>query len=333
MARSIWSGSISFGLVNVPVKLYTAVARKSVHFHQLHDADGSRIQQKRFCAADGEEVAYENIVKGYEVSPGRYVVVEPAELESLDPKKTRLIEIEQFVDQAEIDPILYDQPYYLAPGTGAAKAYRLMLDAMREEGKVAIARVVLRQKEHLVALRATDDVLIMATLVFADEVVAPSTLDELTGADVEVSERELKVARQLIEMLSGPFDATHYRDGSDQEAQHRSQCGVGTRVAGGKRSDRDGDEERQGTFRTDDDLTGRAEEGVSHGWQQEGVEPSDRREPGEFGVRHGRWNGQSSHRHPCDDVVPPVPLGVSRHAGRDRERARQQWRLLPGSEG
>ena len=128
-------------------------------------------------------------------------------------------------------------------------------------------------------------------------------------------------------------DATHYRDGSHQEAQHRSQCGVGTRVAGGKRSDRDGDEERQGTFRTDDDLTGRAEEGVSHGWQQEGVEPSDRREPGEFGVRHGRWNGQSSHRHPCDDVVPPVPLGVSRHAGRDRERARQQWRLLPGSEG
>jgi len=212
MARSIWSGSISFGLVNVPVKLYTAVARKSVHFHQLHDADGSRIQQKRFCAADGEEVAYENIVKGYEVSPGRYVVVDPAELESLDPKKTRLIEIEQFVDQAEIDPILYDQPYYLAPAAGAAKAYRLMLDAMRDAGRVAIARVVLRQKEHLVALRATEDVLIMATLVFADEVVPPSTLDELTGAEVEVSERELKVARQLIEMLSGPFDAAHYRD-------------------------------------------------------------------------------------------------------------------------
>jgi DNA end-binding protein Ku len=211
VARSIWSGAISFGLVNVPVKLYTAVSRKTVHFHQLHDADGSRIQQKRFCAADGEEVAYENIVKGYEVSPGRYVVVDPAELESLDPKKTRLIEIEQFVDQSEIDPILYDQPYYLAPGTGAAKAYRLMLDAMREEAKVAIARVVLRQKEHLVALRATEDVLIMATLVFADEVVAPSTLDDLDG-EVEVSERELKVARQLIEMLSGPFDASQYHD-------------------------------------------------------------------------------------------------------------------------
>ena len=212
MARSIWSGSISFGLVNVPVKLYTAVSRKNVHFHQLHDADGSRIQQKRFCALDGEEVPYENIVKGYEVSPDSYVVVEPAELEALDPKKTRLIEIERFVDLAEIDPILYDQPYYLAPAAGAAKAYRLMLEAMRDAGRVAIARVVLRQKEHLVALRATDEVLIMATLVFADEVVAPSTIDEVSDAEVEVSERELKVARQLIEMLSGPFDATEYRD-------------------------------------------------------------------------------------------------------------------------
>ena len=212
MARSIWTGSISFGLVNVPVKLYTAVSRKTVHFHQLHDADGARIQQKRFCSADGEEVPYEHIVKGYEVAPDTYVLIETAELEALDPKKTRTIEIEQFVDAAEIDPILYDQPYYLAPAAGAAKAYALMLEAMRDAGRVAIARVVLRQKEHLVALRATEDVLIMATLVFADEVVSPSTLDELGDADVPVTERELKVARQLIEMLSGPFVATDYRD-------------------------------------------------------------------------------------------------------------------------
>jgi DNA end-binding protein Ku len=212
MARSIWTGSISFGLVNVPVKLYTAVSRKTVHFHQLHDADGSRIQQKRFCASDGEEVPYEHIVKGFEVAPDRYVVVDTAELEALDPKKTRTIEIERFVDGAEIDPILYDQPYYLAPAAGAAKAYRLMLEAMRGSGRVAIARVVLRQKEHLVALRATDEVLVMETLVFADEVVPPSTLDEVRDAEVEVSERELDVARQLIEMLSGPFDATAYHD-------------------------------------------------------------------------------------------------------------------------
>ncbi len=212
MARSIWSGSISFGLVNVPIKVYTAVSRKTVHFHQLHDADGSRIQQKRVCSADGEEVPYENIVKGYELSPGRYVVIEAAELDALEASKTKTIDVEQFVDPGEIDPILYDQPYYLVPVAGAAKAYRLMLEAMRESGKVAVGRVVLRQKGHLVALRPHGDLLTMETLVYADEVVPADSLDEPGVADVEVSERELEVARQLIEMLSGPFDADRYRD-------------------------------------------------------------------------------------------------------------------------
>jgi len=213
VARSIWSGSISFGLVNVPVKLYTAVSRKNVHFHQLHAADGARIRQRRVCEADGAEVAYEDIVKGYEVAPDTYVVVDPAELDALDPKKTKTIEIEQFVDLAEIDPILYDQPYYVVPATGAAKAYRLMLEAMAGSGRVAIARVVLRQKEHLVALRAAGAVMLMETLVFADEVVAPESLDEVAaGAEVEVTERELTVARQLIEMLSAPFDLAQYHD-------------------------------------------------------------------------------------------------------------------------
>jgi DNA end-binding protein Ku len=213
MARSIWSGSISFGLVNVPVKLYTAVSRKTVHFHQLHDEDHRRIRQKRVCEADGEEIAYENIVKGYEISPDTYVVIEPEELDALDPKRSKTIEIEQFVALAEIDPILYDQPYYVAPATGAAKAYRLMLEAMRESDRVAIARVVLRQKEHLVALRAAGSVMLMETLVFADEVVSPDTIDEVAAAaEVDVAERELTVARQLIEMLSGTFDSSQYRD-------------------------------------------------------------------------------------------------------------------------
>jgi len=213
MPRSIWSGSISFGLVNVPVKLYTAVSRKTVHFHQLHDADHARIRQKRVCEADGDEVAYENIVKGYEVSPDTYVVIEPAELDALDPRKSKMIEIEQFVNLAEIDPILYDQPYYVVPAPGAAKAYRLMLEAMRESDRVAIARVVLRQKEHLVALRAAGEVMLMETLVFADEVISPDTLEEVSaGGEVEVSEREVKVARQLIEMLSEPFEPAKYRD-------------------------------------------------------------------------------------------------------------------------
>src|SRR3954453_15382184 len=136
MPRSIWSGAISFGLVNVPVKLFSAVSPKTVRFPQLHDKDGARIQQKRVCAADGEEVPYENLVKGYEIAPDRYVVITPEELESLGPEKTRTIDIEDFVELDQIDPIYYDHPYYLAPDTGASKAYRLLLDAMQEAGKV-----------------------------------------------------------------------------------------------------------------------------------------------------------------------------------------------------
>jgi DNA end-binding protein Ku len=213
MPRSIWSGAISFGLVNVPVKLFSAVSRKTVRFHQLHDKDGVRIQQKRICPADGEEVPYEHIVKGYEISPDRYVVIEPEELEALDPKKTRAIEIQEFVDLEEIDPIYFDHPYYLAPDKGAAKAYKLLLKAMEDTNKVAIARVVIRQKENLVAIRATDNVLTMATMVFHDEVVPPDTLDEIPEDDeASVSEREVEMAQQLIGSLTAPFEPEKYHD-------------------------------------------------------------------------------------------------------------------------
>src|SRR5580765_1229386 len=153
MPRSIWTGAISFGLVTVPVKLYSAVNRKTVRFHQLSGKSGVRIAQKRVDPHSGEEVAYEDIVKGYELSPDRYVVVEPHELEALDPAKTRTIEILDFVSLDEIDPIFYDHPYYLAPGPGGAKPYKLLLEAMRETGKVGIAKVVIRSKEQLVAVR------------------------------------------------------------------------------------------------------------------------------------------------------------------------------------
>jgi DNA end-binding protein Ku len=214
MPRSIWSGAISFGLVNVPIKLYSAVSRKSVRFHQLHDETGVRIQQRRVDPSTGEEVAYDNIVKGYEIGPDRYVVVEPEELESLDPKKTRSIDIDEFVDLDQIDPIFFDHPYYLAPATGGAKAYKLLLDAMRDEAKVAIGRVVIRQKESLVAVRPVQgDVLGLTTLIFADEIVDPSTIDELDALeDVEIGERELKMAQQLIESLSGDWDPEKYTD-------------------------------------------------------------------------------------------------------------------------
>ena len=214
MARSIWTGAISFGLVTVPVKLYSAVSRKTVRFHQLNGRTGVRIQQKRVDPTTGDEVAYEDIVKGYELTPDRYVVIEPGELEALDPKKTKSIEIEDFVALDEIDPIYYDHPYYLAPGPGGAKPYRLLLDAMRETGRVAIATVVIRSKQQLVAVRPMGDhVLSMATMVFPDEIIDPATIDELaTVEEVEINPRELDIAKQLVDSLAGPFDPDKYRD-------------------------------------------------------------------------------------------------------------------------
>lgn len=213
MPRSIWTGAISFGLVNVPVKLFSAVSRKGVRFHQLDGRDGVRIQQKRVNPQTGEEVAYDDLVKGYEIAPDRYVVVEPGELEALDPVRTRTVDIADFVDEADIDPVFYDHPYYLAPGPGGAKPYRLLLEAMRETGRVAIGTVVIRQKQAVVAIRPSGDVLQMATLVYADEVVPPERLDELPGpGDVEVADRELAVAKQLVESLASPWEPGKYRD-------------------------------------------------------------------------------------------------------------------------
>jgi DNA end-binding protein Ku len=213
MARSIWSGAISFGLVNVPVKLFSAVSRKTVRFHQLNGETGNRIQQKRVDPETGEEVAYEQIVKGYELTRDRYVIINPDELDALDPEKTRTIDIEDFVDLEQIDPMYYDHPYYLAPDTGAAKAYRLLVDAMQQSGKVAVARVVLRSKEHLVAIRPRDGALAMETMLFADEVVSPETFEELRAdGEVQTSDRELAMAQQLIDSLASKFEPEKYRD-------------------------------------------------------------------------------------------------------------------------
>jgi DNA end-binding protein Ku len=212
MPRSIWRGAISFGLVNVPVKLYSAVSKKTVRFNQLHDADGARIQQKRVCSVDGEEVPYENIVKGFEIAPDKYVVITPDELDALDPAKTRSIDIEDFVDLSQIDPLYYEHPYYLVPDTGASKAYKLLLEALRETGKVAIARVVLRSKEYLVAIRPAGEVLTMETMLFADELIPADRLDELPEADAKATDRELAMARQLIEAQATEFDPGKYRD-------------------------------------------------------------------------------------------------------------------------
>jgi DNA end-binding protein Ku len=213
MARAIWSGSISFGLLNVPVKLYSAVSKKNVSFRELRESDGSRIRHKRVAEADGEEVPYEEIVKGYEVAPDQFITITKEELEELDPKKTRAIEIQDFVDLDDIDPIYFDHPYYLGPDKGAEKAYRLLVDAMEESRKVAIARFVLRNRESLAALRPMDGVLTMATMRFADEVVSPDEIsDTIEVSDGKPAKRELDMAKTLIDSLSSDFEADKYRD-------------------------------------------------------------------------------------------------------------------------
>jgi len=213
MPRSIWSGAISFGLVNVPVKLYSAVSPKTVRFNQLNSSTGNRISMRRVDPETGEEVAYDHLVKGYELSRDRYVVITPEELDAIAPEKTRTIDIEDFVDLDDIDPVYYDHPYWLVPDKGAAKAYALLLEAMRDSGKVAIARVVIRNKEQLVTLRPSGDALMMETMVFHDEVVPADDIEELPDtSELSVSDRELAMARQLVDSLSSDFEPQKYRD-------------------------------------------------------------------------------------------------------------------------
>ncbi len=213
MARAIWSGAISFGLVNVPVKLYTATSPKTVRFNQLSAKTGARIRQKRVDPTTDEEVPYEDIVKGYEITPDRYVTITNEELDALDPKATRTVDIEEFVDLVDIDPIYYDHNYYLAPTAGGAKAYRLLLDAMREAGKVGIGKVVIRSKQQLCALRPTGDVLALTTMLWGDEVLSPDRLDEIGEiGEAQATDRELKMAEQLIASLSSEFEPTKFHD-------------------------------------------------------------------------------------------------------------------------
>jgi DNA end-binding protein Ku len=210
--RAIWSGALSFGLVNVPVKLYSATRSKDVRFNQLHAKDGARIRQKRVSSVDGEEVPLEEIVKGYEISPDTYVTITPEELDAIAPKASRLIEIEEFVDLDEIDPLFYENSYYLVPDKTGGKAYALLLAAMTSENKVAIGRVVLRSKEYLTAVRPLGEALAMSTMRFADEIVPRDTLEGLPGDDVEAGAKEVAMARQLIESLSTAFEPEKYHD-------------------------------------------------------------------------------------------------------------------------
>jgi DNA end-binding protein Ku len=213
MPRPIWSGSISFGLVNVPVKLFSAVSRKSVSFNQIDSRTGSRIKYKKVSAADETEVPSEAIVKGYELPSGQYVLIDDLELSALDPEATRTVDIEEFVDLADIDPIFYDAAYYVAPDKATTKPYALLARAMEETGKVGIARFVMRSKQYLCAIRPKDGKLLLSTMVYADEVNNAGEIKEFEAVEsAELNEREVNMAKQLVESLSGEFTPERFSD-------------------------------------------------------------------------------------------------------------------------
>jgi DNA end-binding protein Ku len=218
MARAIWTGSISFGLLNVPVRLYSAVARRGIALREIRESDGARIRHRRVAEGTDEEVPYEEIVKAFEIAPERYVALSKDELASLDPQKSRAIEVQDFVELGEIDPIYFDSPYYLGPAEGAERAYSLLARAMEGSGKVAIARFVFRNKEHLAAIRPADGVLTLTTMRFADEVVPPSELEDALPTETpKVAKREVEMAEKLIDSLTRSFDPTAYRDEHREE--------------------------------------------------------------------------------------------------------------------
>ncbi|HXP33684.1 MAG TPA: Ku protein [Acidimicrobiales bacterium] len=213
MPRAIWTGSLSFGLVNVPVGLFSATDDKAIHFNQFQAGTPDRIRQKRVNERTGEEVEYAEVVKGYDLGGGEYVIVTPEELESVEPGRSRTIEITDFVDLDEIDPIYYKSTYYLGPlGDQAARPYALLREAMAQSNKVAVASLVLRTKEHLVTIRPAQSVLALETMYFADEIRDPAT--EVPGVpdDADFTDRELSTATLLIESMASTWDPTLYED-------------------------------------------------------------------------------------------------------------------------
>ena len=212
MPSAIWTGSIGFGLVQVPVKLVGATKSRDVSFNQLEEGTGARIRYKKVSDATREEVPPDKIKRGYEISKGRYVMIEPDELDVLKPKGSHAIEIEEFVDLDEIDPLYFEQPYYLVPDARGLKPYKLLVEAMTELNKVAIGRIIVRSKERLVAIRPLDGMLCVETMRYADEVMPRADLVP-DDADVKVNDRELAMARQLVESLSTDhFEPEKYQD-------------------------------------------------------------------------------------------------------------------------
>jgi DNA end-binding protein Ku len=218
MGRAIWSGAVSFGLVNVPVKAYTAVRDHEVRFHQLERETSARVRHQKVSEKTGEQVDSDDIVSGYEISPGRYVAMEPDELDELRPKTTRTIDVADFVALADIDPVYYERTYWLAPdGEAAAHAYRLLAAAMESEQRVGIGTVVMRTKQYLAAVRPLDGALAMSTMRFADEVLPRSSVEQIPHRSVKADPKEMKLAGQIIDPLTTDWDPGRYHDTYTEE--------------------------------------------------------------------------------------------------------------------
>ncbi len=208
--RTIWKGAISFGLVTIPIRVFGATEEKTLRFHQLHATDGGRIRYKRVCSTDGEEIDYGEIVKGYEYEKDHYVTLSDEELDALPVPTARSIEIERFVDADQIDPIYFQKSYYLVPEPTGLKAYQLLREAMADDRKVALAKVAFRDREHLATLRLRDNVFVLETMFWPDE-IRPPAFEELDER-VEVRPQEVRMARSLIESLSDDFKPEEFSD-------------------------------------------------------------------------------------------------------------------------
>jgi DNA end-binding protein Ku len=209
--RSIWKGAITFGLVTIPVGLYSATENRTPKFKQLRQSDGSPIKYRRVAETDGQEVTWENIVKGFEIEKGRYVVFTDDELQTATAKGTsKSVDVVQFVDESDIDPMFYKSSYYLAPEQTGVKAYRILLDALTASGKIGLAKVALRDKQTMATVRPNDGVLVLETMYWPDE-IREATFETLEG-DVEVRDEEIQMANMIIENLSGKFDPDEWKD-------------------------------------------------------------------------------------------------------------------------
>ena len=211
MARSIWNGTITFGLIAVPIKVHSATEDQSVHFHQVHAVDGARIKQKRICSKEGKEVPYKEVAKGYEVRSGRFVVLSQEEIDAAAGERAHLIELEEFVRHEQIDPVFYDRTYYLGAGDDGADAYRLLHEALERSERVGIGRWVFHNREYLAGIRPLENVLVLHTMRFAEELVPAKSL-KLQGPSRRPGKRELDMAASLVDALYSPFDPHAFED-------------------------------------------------------------------------------------------------------------------------